>query len=137
MVQEILRDRRFSQAFRLYFFIFTSRPGVAITMAQMQEAIGISRDAVSNILVEIRKGRVPNPIRRGEYLPSISIHYAYETKAYYDLGKATMDNLEQQIPQSILRNRLRHVRTRTGSIQSALGDRGLLGAISEGPHRRI
>ena len=118
--------------FRLYFFIFTQPAGAAITMRQMQEAVGAGRDSISQALVKIRKGRVAYPGRHGQYPPSMSINYAHETKAYYDLGKATMENLEQQIPQSILRNQMAHMHTRAGTIKGALGEAGLGKAIASG-----
>lgn len=128
-----LKSNDASQAIRLYFFIFTQPPGVPITMDQMKDAIGVTDGrAISQLLTQIRHGRVPVDSGKGEYFEPIAISYDRHTKAYYDIGKTTEDTLEQQIPQSILTDLTRHVRSRTQSIESAIGEAGLGRAISEG-----
>ena len=130
---EWLKSSDTPQATRLYFFIVTQPPGVPITMAQMKEAIELSdSSSISQLLTKIRHGRVPVDSSKGEYSGPIAINYDRHTKAYYDISKTTADNLDQQIPQSILSDLTRHVRSRTRSIDSAIGEGGLGKAISDG-----
>ena len=127
-----LKDPDVSQGIRLYFFIVTQPPGVPITMQQMQDAIGVSHSkAVSQLLTRIRHGRISTGTK-GQFFDRIAISYDRHTKSYYDIGKTTEDSLEQQVPQSILDNLARHVKSRTESIESAIGEAGLGKAISEG-----
>lgn len=132
MVKQMFAASGLPLGFRLSLFILNQPAGAAITMAQMEEAVRAKPVSISQALVKIRKGRVAYPGLRGQYLQSISIHYARETKAYYDLGKATMENLEQQIPQSILRTRMIDVNTRAGTIKGALSEEGLGRALARG-----
>ena len=130
---EWLKSSATPQATRLYFFIVTQPPGVPITMDQMKEAIGISdSSSISQLLTKIRHGRVPVDSSKGEYFNPIAINYDRHTKAYYDISKTTADNLDQQVPQSILSDLTRHVRSRTRSIDTAIGEGGLGKAISDG-----
>ena len=127
-----LKDQNVARGIRLYFFIATQPPGVPITMQQMQDALGITDGKViSQLLSRIRHGRISTGTK-GQYFDKMAISYDRHTNAYYDIGATTEDNLEQQIPQSILDNLARHVRSRTESIESAIGEAGLGKAISEG-----
>ncbi len=101
-------------------------------MDQMKEAIGVDDSrAISQCLTRIRHGRA-RLSRRSQPLPSLAINYDPKTKAYYNLGKATEDNLEAGVPQSIVGVLTSHARSRTRSIGSAVGEAGLGKAISDG-----
>jgi len=118
-------DRPASRAFRLYNFWVGQPPGRGVTMDEMMEVADVSDPQPVRIaLVQLRKGRVPDPDRRGWKLRPLPVNYNPGDRLYYNVAQITDENVGDQIPEGIWNLQLTQLMTRALTFETAFGEDG-------------